>query len=514
MLEQPTHELTDGPGSSVAGQRVLLEVHGLSKAFPGVQALGGVDFSVRSGEVHALVGENGAGKSTLIKILSGAYLPDSGQIVVDGQTYAHLTPRLAQGLGIRTIYQETNLVPWLSVAENILLGRLPGRRGLVDWKMMRHDAAAVLDSLGMELDLDAEVASLSVAKQQSVEIAKALYRQAKVVIMDEPTSAFGHREVEHLFQTIRALRQKGLGIIYISHHLEEVFAIADRITVVRDGCVVGERSIAGASPSQLMNMMVGREISGVSVKVDVPKGDVVLRMRGVGRGDAVQAVSFELRRGEILGIAGMVGSGRTELLRMIFGVDRPDEGEIEFLGSAQRLRDPEEAIRRGIALVPEDRKTQGLVLCLDLQDNIMLASRLQRGQILPLAKEQDAVKRQMQAMDIRGSRAGMDVQYLSGGNQQKVVLGKWLEAGAELFLFDEPTRGVDVGAKLEIHRLIVELARQGKAIIMVSSDMPEVLALSDRILVMRRGKVAGEFTATEATEHGIIACALGGTDAK
>jgi ribose transport system ATP-binding protein len=489
--------------------RPLLEVRCLHKAFPGVQALDGVDFNLYPGEVHALVGENGAGKSTLIKILSGAYAPDDGSLVIHGQRFRAILPRQAQTLGIRTIYQERSLVPWMSVAENILIGDLPGQGFLVNWKRVNQAARRILADLGLDLDPEAIVGELSVAKQQSVEIAKALYQRAQVVIMDEPTSAFGRPEVEHLFKTVQALRQQGVGIIYISHHLEEVFDIADRVTVLRDGRVVGSRRIAETTPQELMNMMVGRDLSGIRIKETAELGDEVLRVEGLSRGSAVQGVSFQVRKGEIVGIAGMVGSGRTELARIVAGVDRPDAGRIIFQGQELQLKNPRQFIQHGIALVPEDRKTQGLVLCLDIVDNVNLASLAQKPPLVNTRQLTEVASRQAVSLDLRAATLAQEVQFLSGGNQQKVVLAKWLEAGAEMFIFDEPTRGVDVGAKLEIHRLIVDLAKQGKAILMVSSDMPEVLTVSDRILVMRKGRLVGEFSAAEATEHKIIQCALG-----
>jgi ribose transport system ATP-binding protein len=487
----------------------LLAVSCLRKAFPGVQALDGVDFDLFPGEVHALVGENGAGKSTLIKILSGAYAPDEGVIHVGGQQFQALSPRQAQALGIRTIYQELSLVPWLSVAENILVGDLPGRGFMVNWKEVNQKAGRILEDLGLDLDPEATVAELSVARQQSVEIAKALYQHACLVIMDEPTSTLGRTEVERLFKTVEALRQQGIGIIYISHHLEEVFQIADRVTVLRDGRVVGSKGIRDTDPQNLMNMMVGRDLSGINIKEMTVLGEEILRVEGLSRGKVVNEVSLQVRRGEILGIAGMVGSGRTELARLIAGVDRPDRGRIFFNGKELPPGNPGDYIRRGIALVPEDRKTQGLVLCLDIVDNMNLASLTQRSRVVNVREMAAAARRQAQALDLRSASLNQEVQYLSGGNQQKVVLAKWLETGADLFIFDEPTRGVDVGAKLEIHRLIASLAGQGKAILVVSSDMPEVLTMSDRILVMRRGSLAGEFSAAEATEHKIIQCALG-----
>jgi ribose transport system ATP-binding protein len=493
---------------------MLLQVNDLSKTFPGVKALDEVHFELVPGEVHALVGENGAGKSTLIKILSGAYVPDAGEVVVNGQIFHALTPSLAQAQGIRTIYQERGLLPWLSVAENILLGNLPGRRFLVSWTRLREKAIKILDDLELDLDPDALVISLGIGKQQSVEIAKALYQQAKILIMDEPTSALGRADVEKLFQTVKTLRKQGIGIIYISHHLEEIFEIADRVTVLRDGQVIGTQDISGITSEDLIGLMVGRDLSGITVKEDVQIGDVLLRVESLSHGTEVRDVSLEVRRGEIVGIAGMVGSGRTQLARLIFGADKADQGAIHFNGNALEANNPRIATTRGIVLIPEDRKNQGLVLCLDLVDNVNSASMSDGKVVLNLGKLQDITRKQMESLDIRAPSTRTEVQYLSGGNQQKVVLAKWLEYGAELFIFDEPTQGVDVGAKLEIHRLMVDLVKNGKAILMVSSDMAEILELSDRILVMRNGQIEGEFLSAEATERKIIECALGKTNGR
>lgn len=501
--------LKKAPAPSEVGSVNLMKVLGLNKAFPGVQALAGVDFDLRPGEVHALVGENGAGKSTLIKILSGVYAPDDGSIDIAGEQFTALTPRLAQSLGIRTIYQERSLALELSVAENIMVGSLPGKGFLVNWNEVYARAGAVLQDLALDLDPAAQVSSLGVAKQQAVEIAKALYQKARIVIMDEPTSAFGRAEVERLFNTVRALRQQGIGVIYISHHLEEIFEISDRVTVLRDGQVVGSRLTAATNPQELMTMMVGRDISSEVVKQNAAVGEVILRLENVSRGAVVQNVSLDLRRGEILGIAGMVGSGRSELARLIFGLEHHEHGRIIFKGQELSPKNPRAAIRKGIGLIPEDRKLQGLVLCLDLVDNTNMVSIQQKKPFLSLVRLRDNVRGYVKSLDIRTTALNREVQFLSGGNQQKIVLAKWLDAGADLLIFDEPTRGVDVGAKMQIHRLIVELARQGKAILMVSSDLPEILTLSDRILVMRKGQIVGEFDGVTATENGILACALG-----
>lgn len=493
---------------------ILLQVTNLTKTFPGVKALDNVNFELVPGEVHALVGENGAGKSTLIKVLSGAHAPDAGEVSINGKSFRSLTPSLAQAKGIRTIYQERGLLPWLSVAENILIGNLPGRRFLVSWKKLREEAQQILHNLELDLEPDDLVASLGIGKQQSVEIAKALYQQAKILIMDEPTSALGRSDVKKLFRIVKTLRQQGIGIIYISHHLEEIFEIADRVTVLRDGQVIDTKEVSSTSAEQLIGLMVGRDLSGIMVKEGVPLGDVIVRVDSLGVGTEVRDVSLEIRRGEIVGIAGMVGSGRTQLARLIFGADKADRGAIYFQGKRLEMNNPRQATKQGIVLIPEDRKNQGLVLCLDVVDNVNIASMSSGSAVLNLGKLDEITQNQMDSLDIRAPSARTEVQYLSGGNQQKVVLAKWLEFGAELFIFDEPTQGVDVGAKLEIHRLMVDLVRNGKAILMVSSDMAEILELSDRILVMRLGQIEAEFSAKEATERKILEVALGKTNGR
>ena len=488
----------------------LLSVRGLKKSFPGVLALDKVDFDVVAGEVHALVGENGAGKSTLIKILSGAFAPDEGTIEVGDRSFHQLTPHQAQELGIRTIYQERSLVPWMSVAENILLGDLPGWRFLLDWRRLRREALDIMNALDLKVDPDAPLVTLGLAQQQGVEIAKAMYQQARLLIMDEPTAALSSPEVENLFRLTRSLRQRGLGVIYISHHLEEVFSIADRVTVLRDGKVVGTRLISRTNRGELMSMMVGRDLTGISVKETIQPGEIVLRVDGISRGAAVQNVSLEVRRGEIVGLAGMMGSGRTEVARLIFGADRPDSGGMYVNGAPLRARGgPSDAIAQGVALVPEDRKSQGLVLCLDVVDNISMVSLKDARFVLDRSSIKNSAIQFARSLGIRMSSLSQEAQYLSGGNQQKVVLAKWLDAGADVFIFDEPTRGVDIGAKLEIHRLLIELAKRGKALLVISSDMPEILALCDRVLVMRKGRIVGDFHRDEASEHKIIACAIG-----
>lgn len=500
-----------------APQAPLLEVRGVSKAFPGVQALDKVDFEAYAGEVVALLGENGAGKSTLMKILSGAYRMDEGEIYLRGQRVVPQNPHHAQQLGIAIIYQEFNLTPNQSVASNIFLGREPTRGGLgrllrlADKGFMRREAEALLRRLGARFSPDALVRELSVAEQQMVEIAKALAVQAEVIIMDEPTSALGEEEVAILFDIVRTLKEQGLAVIFITHRLEEVFRIADRVVVLRDGRRVGGMPISEATPDKIISLMVGRTLDEVFRKTVARIGETVLEVRGLTRRGVIHDISFSLRRGEILGLAGLVGAGRTETARAIFGADPIDEGEIYIDGELVNIRSPEDAVNAGLALVPESRQQQGLVLIHSVERNIALPNleRLQRNGVV----QRDAMRRlaseYVNRLDIRTPSLAQRVMYLSGGNQQKVVLAKWLAAEPKILILDEPTRGIDVGAKAEIHGIMSDLAQQGIGIIMISSEMPEILAMSDRIIVMCEGRIAGELTREEATQEKIMAYASG-----
>jgi ribose transport system ATP-binding protein len=485
-----------------------LEMRGISKRYPGVTALDDVGLSVLPGEVHALVGENGAGKSTLMKILAGAEAADTGEIWLDGAPVVIGSPERAIELGIGIIYQEFNLVPHLTVAENLFLGREPAARvpGFISFARMREEAREVLDSHGIRLDPRAVVADLSVAPQQMVEIAKATSRPLRVLAMDEPSSALTELERGNLFALIRALKGRGTGIIYISHRLEEVFEIADRVTVLRDGRGVGTRQVGETSPGELIRMMVGRELKESIPKRPAPIRSAVLEVRGLTRVGVFDDVSFTVRGGEIVGIGGLVGAGRTEVVRAIFGADPVDAGEIRLEGRAIRPRSPREAIRLGIGLVPEDRKGLGLILGMCVRENVSLANldALTRAGFIRRRREREVAEEYIASLSIRTPSTEQETRLLSGGNQQKVVLARWLFTRSKLLIFDEPTRGVDVGAKTEIYELMNRLAERGVGLIMVSSELPELLGMSDRILVMRQGRLAGELSRAEATGERVM----------
>ena len=493
----------------------FLEMRGIVKQFPGVLALNRVDFDLRPGEVHVLLGENGAGKSTLIKILSGVHTADEGEILLDGRPVHIRTPHDAKALGISTIFQEFTLVPDMSVAENIFLGRfpsLPGAAGFVDWKRMREESAALLRSLNVEVDPRTPVRQLGVAKQQMVEIAKALSMQARIIVMDEPTAALASAEIEQLFRTIRELKARGVAVIYISHRLEEVRHIGDRATVLRDGEKIGTVPLATTSIDELIRMMVGRELKEKFPKVEVPRGEEILRVEHLSRPGVLHDISFNLFRGEILGIAGLVGAGRTELARAIFGADPISEGRILVKGQPVQISSPRDAIRHGLALLPEDRKRHGLVLGMTVTGNITITmlDQFTRAGVMDLRKERSLAQQFVERIRIATPSLDREVRYLSGGNQQKVVVAKWVGAQADIFLFDEPTRGIDVGAKVEVYHLMNELVQKGAGVIMISSELPEILGMSDRILVMRAGRICGMFHRSEATPERILDAAISG----
>ncbi|MBL9211520.1 MAG: sugar ABC transporter ATP-binding protein [Opitutaceae bacterium] len=490
----------------------VLALRGIRKAYPGVVALDGVDLDLCAGEVHVLLGENGAGKSTLMKIISGAVARDAGEIRIDGAPVELADPRQAQALGIGIIYQEFNLVPQLSAAENIFLGREPLRLpGVIDQRRLLRDAQRQLDELGVAIDARAIVSRLSVAEQQMVEVAKALSLHARVLIMDEPTSALTAQEITELFAAIRRLRERGVAIVYISHRMEELFAIGDRVTVLRDGRHVGTRRIQETDMAELVRLMVGRELKDQFPKQRAAVGDEVLRVERLRRDGVLHDISFALRRGEVVGLAGLMGSGRTELARALFGADAIDGGRVFVHGAERRIGSPRAAIDLGLGFLTEDRKQQGLVLVLSVRENICLPSvgRWSRAGLVQTGRETDATARRIAELRIKTPGPEQRVGHLSGGNQQKVVLGKWLCTDADILIFDEPTRGIDVGAKVEIYQLINQLAARGAAILMISSELPEILGLSDRILVMHAGRIAGEFSAAEATQEKLLAAALG-----
>ncbi|MGE5590433.1 MAG: sugar ABC transporter ATP-binding protein [Bacillota bacterium] len=492
----------------------ILELTGIHKSFGPVKVLEDVSFNLRPGEVHALLGENGAGKSTLMKILSGFHGKDQGSIRLNGSPVEIATPRQAITLGIAEIYQELNLVPTLTVAENIFLGREPrhGRSRALDWAAMRQGSLEALARLGLRLDPGRRVDALSVAEQQMVEIAKALSTNARILIMDEPTSALTQREIDSLFHVIRQLRSEGVGIIYISHKLDEVFALADRITVLRDGRLVGTYEAADLDHARVIQLMVGRELSEMYPKVAVERGEAVLSVRGLTRRPLLADVTFDLHAGEILGVTGLMGAGKTELATALFGSAPADSGQISLQGRPVRLRRPADAISAGISLVPEDRKTQGVILNMSVQSNVTLPflRHLRRLLFLDGARERQVAQGSIDRLRIKVRDPWQDVSGLSGGNQQKVALAKWLTHPPKVLVFDEPTRGIDVGAKTEIYRLMGELAERGIAILMFTSEMPELLGMSDRILVLHRGRVAAEFSRNEATQEEILEAAMGG----
>jgi ribose transport system ATP-binding protein len=490
----------------------LLSMRGIAKSFPGVRALRDVDLDLHGGEVLALVGENGAGKSTLIKVLAGAHLPDAGSIHLHGHAVRLTSPLEARKAGIAVIYQEFNLAPSLTAIENIFLGREPACAGFVRRSEERRRAAELFTQLGVAVGLDVPCRELTVAQQQLVEIARALALEAHIVVMDEPTATLTPQEVERLFGIIRDLRTRGIGILYVSHRLEEVFAIADRVLVLRDGEAVACRSIGATTREELIRLMVGRRLEEEFPKRQVPIGPPRLVVRGLRCGRKVRGVSFTIRRGEVVGLTGLVGAGRTETARLIFGADRKEAGTIELDGRSLAIHSPRDAIRAGIALLSEDRKGQGLVLTQSVRDNFALPN-LQHFSFLGFVRrgaERQALARHIQELHIRLASPEQPVRHLSGGNQQKVVLAKWLERHCEVLLFDEPTRGIDVGAKVEIYRLINDLAAAGKAILLISSELPEVLGMSDRILVMHEGRLSGEITdVSRATQEDILRLAVG-----
>jgi ribose transport system ATP-binding protein len=490
--------------------QTLVQMEGIDKSFPGVHALNQCRFELRAGEVHALVGENGAGKSTLMKILAGIYPKDAGQIWINGRAVEMHGPRSAQALGISMIHQELNLMPHLTVAQNVFIGREP-RRGLgfmLDEDALNQATQRLFDTMHLKLDPRTRVADLTVAKQQVVEIAKALSYNSQVLIMDEPTAALTETEIAELFTIIRQLRAGGVGIIHISHRLEELKQISDRITVMRDGHTIDTVQTADASIEEIIRMMVGRTIYESSPEVpEVGNPEVVLEVRNLNRGNQLRDINFELKKGEILGFAGLMGAGRTEVARAIFGADPIDSGEIYIHGQRVKLHNPRDAVRQGIGYLSEDRKRYGLALGLDVEANIVLASfKKFLGWLgwVNQSQTSEAAQVYVNALSIKTPSIQQRVKNLSGGNQQKVVIGKWLTANTEILIFDEPTRGIDVGAKSEIYKLLNELARQGKAIIMISSELPEILRMSHRILVMCEGRITGELSSREATQEAIM----------
>lgn len=512
---QPQHlSLRAGlPAMSEPATTALLEVRNVTKRFPGVVALRGVNLQVKPNEVLALIGENGAGKSTLMKILAGVQKPDAGTLLIDGNEVAPANVQEAQAHGIALIHQELNLSDNLDVGANIFLGREPVRRGLIDTRRIREDSRALLDQVGLKVSPDTIVSQLPIGQQQLVEIARALSVNARVLIMDEPTSSLSQREAEKLFEVVKDLRKRGVSIIYISHRLGEVRELADRVTVLRDGENAGNLDSDEISHDRMVQLMVGRDISEFYARKSHEAGDVALEVKGlVTPAHPSHKLNFSIRKGELVGMAGLVGAGRTETLRVLFGVDHAVSGEIHVGGRRVEIENPRDAIAAGLALVPEDRKQQGLILPMTVRTNVGLAA-LKRNQrrfgFLNDVAEGEESQSMIAKLRIKTPDDGQVVQYLSGGNQQKVVLGKWLAMKPDVLLLDEPTRGIDIGAKQEIYTLMEELAAQGVAILFVSSEMEEILGMSDRTLVMHEGQITGELQRDELTEERVMQLATG-----
>jgi rhamnose transport system ATP-binding protein len=494
----------------------LVRLQGVSKAFGGVHALRDVSFDLEAGEIHALVGENGAGKSTLVRILTGAHAPDAGTIDIGGQRVEHADPVTMRARGVAPIYQQPALFPHLTVAENLAVGHEPARVWRrVDWRGRRERARAMLARVGADIDVDAPADTLRMAEQQLVEIARALGADARVILMDEPTAALTDREADRLFALTRDLRSRGIGIVYISHRLDEIAALADRVSVLRDGELVATRPVAETGRGELIRLMVGRELQSVFPKRTVPIGGVVLESERLGcRAAGIRGVNLQVRAGEILGVAGLVGAGRTELARVLFGIDPADQGVIRLGGTVARIGSPAEATRLGLAYLPEDRRRHGVIPEMSVAANTTLASLraiASRG-FLDRGREAAVATTYVRRLAIKARSIESPVSDLSGGNQQKVALARWLATEPRVLILDEPTQGVDVGAKVEIHSHIVDLAAQGLAILLISSELPEVLGMSDRIAIMRGGTIAGTFDRKDATQEAIMALALGTTD--
>lgn len=488
-------------------ENCIVELNHIQKSFPGVKALDDVSFRLNAGEVLALLGENGAGKSTLMKILSGVYTKDSGDITIFGKTYEHITPKLAQELGIVIIHQELQMCSHLTVAENIFLGREKTKNGILSNREMNEKAKEILEWLKIDLNPKTVVSNLPVSKQQMVEIAKALSMNAKILIMDEPTSALTSKEIDELFLIIKQLKKQGCGIVYISHRLEELEHIVDRVTIMRDGKYITSMNFHETTMEEMIAHMVGREIKEKFPKVKTERGNKILEVKNVSAGSLVKDISFDVYEGETLGIAGLMGAGRTELTRVIFGIDPMDSGTLILDGKELSIRCPMDAISAGIVLAPEDRKKDGLCVGLSIKDNVALPNMDMLCNSLGVVnkkKEREMTKQAIQNLKIKTASDEVNAGTLSGGNQQKVVIGKWLARQSRIVIFDEPTRGIDVAAKVEIYHLINELKKSGIGVIVISSEMPEILGVSDRILVMCDGRLTGEMQAEEATQDKIL----------
>lgn len=484
----------------------ILTLKNITKEFPGVKALDDVTINIERGTIHGLVGENGAGKSTLIKVLAGIYQPNKGEIILDGKPCRFNSPIEARRAGISVVHQEIKLAEPLSVAENMFLGNVQLKNGLVDWKGMRRRAREIVEDLGMDIDINAQVSSLTVAKKQIVEIMHAINNNSRILIMDEPSAVLTDRELEVMFRIVKQLRDEGITIIYISHRLDEIFGLCSNVSVLRDGRHIDTIPVASVDRQGLINMMVGREMGQEYPKEVGNVGGTILEVKNLSRG-ILQDISFEVKSGEVFGISGLVGAGRTELARAILGIDKPESGEVYVRGKKVHYRTFADAIRDGLGLIPEDRKLQGLVQIMSVKRNTTLVNmkRVLRAGVISSSLEEKLSKEYADKLHVVTPSMETEVQYLSGGNQQKVVIAKWLFQNSEILFLDEPTRGIDVGAKAEIYRLINRMAKEGKTIIMISSEMPELLGLCDRIMVMHEGHKMGELNAAEATQAKIMA---------
>lgn len=484
----------------------ILTLKNITKEFPGVKALDDVTINIERGTIHGLVGENGAGKSTLIKILAGIYQPNKGEIILDGKPCRFNSPIEARRAGISVVHQEIKLAEPLSVAENMFLGNVQLKNGLVDWKGMRRRAREIVEDLGMDIDINAQVSSLTVAKKQIVEIMHAINNNSRILIMDEPSAVLTDRELEVMFRIVKQLRDKGITIIYISHRLDEIFGLCSNVSVLRDGRHIDTIPVASVDRQGLINMMVGREMGQEYPKEVGNVGGTILEVKNLSRG-ILRDISFEVKSGEVFGISGLVGAGRTELARAILGIDKPESGEVYVRGKKVHYRTFADAIRDGLGLIPEDRKLQGLVQIMSVKRNTTLVNmkRVLRAGVISSSLEEKLSKEYANKLHVVTPSMETEVQYLSGGNQQKVVIAKWLFQNSEILFLDEPTRGIDVGAKAEIYRLINRMAKEGKTIIMISSEMPELLGMCDRIMVMHEGHKMGELNAAEATQEKIMA---------
>lgn len=489
----------------------ILEIKGVSKLYPGVTALNNVNLTFRRGEVHALCGENGAGKSTLIKTISGAIAPTAGEIVINGKTFSELTPALSKENGVAVVYQEFTLVPVLSAAENIFMGSFMTTGIRLNRKAMYEESAKIFDKMGIELDPRTHVKDLTTGYQQIVEIAKAISTNAKILIMDEPSAPLTTNEVEAMMNIVRTLKKEGVTIIYISHRLEEVFEIADRVSVLRDGEYIGTKNIEDTNKDDLIKMMVGRELTQTYPERNCRTDEVVLEVKNLC-GNGVKDISFELHKGEILGLGGLIGAGRTELCEMLFGYYPIQSGEVYLKGKLINPSSPSNAVKKGIALVPEDRKKHGIIGGMTVRDNLTLSTigKLTKGIKIDRKKQNDYANEQIDAMGIKTPSMFQKVKNLSGGNQQKVVLGRWLGASPEILIFDEPTRGIDVGAKAEIYKLMTQLVEEGKSIIMISSEMSELLGMSDRLVILSKGRYTGSLEKEEFTQETVLKYSSGG----